>query len=170
MHRQPSLGVLGLRVRTGGPAGRAGPLLQTTSILHLTSNRITQPKLTRLATTISQQGQAHLTQLQAWLTSRGLAPYDPQQQPSSGKETELERLTRSGEANFDLAFPTVMTARHRAGSKLATTELRDGSLPEVRQLAQQLLAEHQAQIATMTAWKRAWSKAKAKPPDSQSSR
>jgi hypothetical protein len=58
-----------------------------------------------------------------------LAPYDPQQQPSSGKETNLERLTRSGKAKFDLAFPTIMTARHRAGSKLAATELRDGSLP-----------------------------------------
>jgi uncharacterized protein (DUF305 family) len=148
----------------------AGHLLQTTSILHLASDRITHPKLTRLANTINQQGQAHLTQLQAWLASRGLAPYDPQQQPSSGKETDLERLTRSGPAKFDLAFLTVMTARHRAGSKLAATELRDGSLPEVRQLAHQLLAEHQAQIATMTAWKRAWSKATAKPPDSQRSR
>ena len=148
----------------------AGHLLQTTSILHLSSDRITRPKLTRLANTISQQGQAHLAQLQAWLASRGLAPYDPQQQPSSRKETDLERLTRSSEAKFDLAFLTVMTARQRAGSKLAATELRDGSLPEVRQLAQQLLAEHQTQIATMTAWKRAWSKAKAKPPDSQSSR
>jgi uncharacterized protein (DUF305 family) len=148
----------------------AGHLLQTTSILHLTSDRITHPKLTRLANTINQQRQAHLTQLQAWLTSRGLAPYDPQQQPSSRRETDLERLTRSGEANFDLAFLTVMTARHRASSKLAATELRDGSLPEVRQLAQRLLAEHHAQIATMTAWKRAWSKAKAKPPDRQRSR
>ena len=148
----------------------AGHLLQTTSILHLTSDRITHPKLTRLANTINQQRQAHLTQLQAWLTSRGLAPYDPQQQPSSRRETDLERLTRSGKANFDLAFLTVMTARHRASSKLAATELRDGSLPEVRQLAQRLLAEHHAQIATMTAWKRAWSKAKAKPPDRQRSR
>jgi uncharacterized protein (DUF305 family) len=137
----------------------AGHLLQTTSILHLTSDRITRPKLTRLANTINQQGQAHLDQLHAWLASRGLAPYDPQQQPSSRKETDLERLTRTGETKFDLAFLTVMTARHRAGSKLATTELRDGRLPEVRQLAQQLLADHQAQIATMTAWKRAWSKA-----------
>jgi uncharacterized protein (DUF305 family) len=119
--------------------------------------------------TINQQGQAHLTQLQAWLASRGLAPYDPQQQPSSGEETDLERLTRSGPAKLDLAFLTVMTARHRAASKLAAAELRDGSLPEV-QLAHQLLAEHQAQIATMTAWKRAWSKATAKPLDSQRSR
>jgi uncharacterized protein (DUF305 family) len=58
----------------------------------------------------------------------------------------------------------VMTARHRAGSKLAAAELRDGTLPEVRQLAQQLLTNQQAQIATMTAWARAWSKARATPP------
>ena len=57
-----------------------------------------------------------------------------------------------------------MTARHRVGSKLVATEIREGSLPEVRQLAQQLLAEHQAQIATMTAWKRAWSKARPNHP------
>jgi uncharacterized protein (DUF305 family) len=66
-----------------------------------------------------------------------------------------------------LAFLTVMTARHRAGSKLAAAEAREGSLPEVRQLAQQLLAQQQAQIGTMTAWKRAWSKPNAKPPDGQ---
>ena len=147
-----------------------GHLLQTTSILHLASDRITRPKLTLLANTINQQGEAHLAQLQAWLASRGLAPYDPQQQPSSRKESDLERLTQSGEAKFDLAFLTVMTARHRAGSRLAATELRDGSLPEVRQLAQQLLAEQQAQIATMTAWKRVWSKTKTKPSDRQRSR
>jgi uncharacterized protein (DUF305 family) len=148
----------------------AGHLLQTTSILDLSQDRITRPKLARLADTINQQRQAHLTQIQEWLASRGLAPYDPQQEPSSGKESDLERLTRSGRARFDLAFLTVMTARHRAGSKLAATELRDGSLPEIRQLAQQLLAEQQAQIATMTAWKRAWSKTKAKPTDRQRSR
>jgi len=65
---------------------------------------------------------------------------------------------------------TVTTARHRAASKLAAAELRDGSLPEVRQLAQQLLASQQAQIATMTTWARAWSKARAIPPDGLTSR
>jgi Domain of unknown function (DUF305) len=72
----------------------AGHLLQTTSILDLTQDRITRPKLARLADTINQQGQAHLAQLQAWLATRGLAPYDPQQQPSNGKETDLQRLSR----------------------------------------------------------------------------
>ena len=71
------------------------------------------------------------------------------------------RLSRVHGARFDLAFLKVMTARHRAGSKLAATELRDGTLPEVRHLAQRLLANQQAQIATMASWKRAWSKADA---------
>jgi uncharacterized protein (DUF305 family) len=148
----------------------AGHLLQTTSILDLTEDRITRPKLARLADTINQQGQAHLAQLQAWLATRGLAPYDPQQQPRNGKETDLQRLSRVSEAKFDLAFVKVMTARYRAASKLAAAELRDGTLPEVRQLAQQLLANQQAQIATMTAWARAWSKASATPADGQTSR
>jgi uncharacterized protein (DUF305 family) len=58
-----------------------------------------------------------------------------------------------------------MTARHRAGSKLAATEVREGSVPEVRQLARQLFADQQAQLAKMTVWKRAWAKPNAKPPD-----
>jgi uncharacterized protein (DUF305 family) len=58
-----------------------------------------------------------------------------------------------------VAFLEVMTARHRASSKLAATEARQGSMPELRELAQQLLAEQQAQIGKMQAWRRAWSKA-----------
>jgi uncharacterized protein (DUF305 family) len=56
-------------------------LLQTTAILDLAGDGITRPKLARLADTINQQVQAHLAQVQAWLANRGLAPYDPQQQP-----------------------------------------------------------------------------------------
>ncbi|HEV2929653.1 MAG TPA: DUF305 domain-containing protein, partial [Propionibacteriaceae bacterium] len=136
-------------------------LLQTTSIVDLARPRITRPELARLADTIDRQGQVRLAQLQEWLASRGLAPYDPQQQPGSGKETDLARLARVRGARFDLEFLTVMTARHRAGSKLAATEVREGSVPEVRELAQQLLAEHQDQIGKMQAWRRAWAKADA---------
>ena len=48
----------------------------------------------------------------------------------------------------DLAFVTVMTARHRAGGRLAATEARDGAVPEVRELARRLLAEQRAQTAS----------------------
>jgi uncharacterized protein (DUF305 family) len=136
-------------------------LLQTTAIMDLAQDRITRPELARLADTIDRRGQAHLAQLQGWLASRGLAPYDPQQDPNRHKETDLARLSRLRGTKFDLAFLKVMTARHRAGSKLAATEVREGSVPEVRELAQQLLAEQQDQIGKIQAWRRAWAKADA---------
>jgi uncharacterized protein (DUF305 family) len=133
-------------------------LLQTAAIVNLARDRSTRPELVRLAATIDRQGQAHLAQLQEWLASRGLAPYDPQQDPNRSKETGLARLARIGGAKFDLAFLKVMTARHRAGSKLAATEARAGSVPQVRELAQQLQAQYQNQIDKMTSWARAWSR------------
>jgi uncharacterized protein (DUF305 family) len=134
-------------------------LLQTTAIVDLAHDRITRPELARLADTIDRQGQAQLGQLQAWLAVRGLASYDPQQDPKRRKETDLARLTQVRGAEFDLVFLKVMTARHRAGSKLAATETRQGSVPELRQLAQQLLADQQDQLGKMTRWTRAWARA-----------
>ena len=134
-------------------------LLQTTAIVNLAQDRITRPELARLATTIDRQGQSHLAELQEWLASRGLAPYDPQQDPNRRKETDLTRLAQTGKAKFDLAFLKVMTTRHRAASKLAATEARAGSVPQVRELAQRLLVEQQDQIDKMTRWARAWSNA-----------
>jgi uncharacterized protein (DUF305 family) len=132
-------------------------LLQTSSIVDLARDRITRPELALLADSIDQQGQAHLQQLQGWLNERGLAPYDPQQDPSSRKATDLERLAQVGRAKFDLAFLKVITSRHRAGIRLAAAELRAGTVPEARELARQLLAELQAQVQQMTTWIRAWS-------------
>jgi uncharacterized protein (DUF305 family) len=138
-------------------------LLQTTAILDLARERITRPELARLADTINQQGQAHLQQLQGWLASRGLAPYDPQQDPNRGKKTDLMRLSRVRGAGFDLAFLQVMTARHRAGLRLAAAEAREGGVPEVRELARQMVAEQRFQLAKLTVWRRAWSTAATKP-------
>ena len=133
-------------------------LLQTTAIVNLARDRISRPKLARLATTMDRQGQAYLAQLQEWLASRGLAPYDPQQDPNRRIETDLQRLARVRGANFDLAFLKVMTARHRAGIRMAAAEVRSGGVPELRELAQRLRAQQQAQTATMTSWMRAWSR------------
>jgi uncharacterized protein (DUF305 family) len=129
-------------------------LLQTTAILHLAQDHITRAELARLATTMDRQGQAHLAQLQEWLASRGLAPYDPQQDPNRRKETDLTRLTEVGEAEFELAFLKVMTARHQTGLRMARAEARDGTIPEVRELARRMTTELQTQLQQMTALSR----------------
>jgi uncharacterized protein (DUF305 family) len=57
-----------------------------------------------------------------------------------------------------------MTARDRAGTKLAATEAQAGSVPAIRQFAHQLLAEDQASTATLQTWQRAWAKSHASRP------
>ena len=111
-----------------------------------------------MAGTVDQQGQAHLQQVQAWLDSRGLAPYDPQQDPNHTKESDLARLSQVHGARFDLAFLEVMTARHQTALRMTGLELRDGGVPEARELARQMQLQLQAQLQQMTAWRRAWSK------------
>jgi uncharacterized protein (DUF305 family) len=146
-----------------------GHQLQTTAILDLSSDRITRPRLSRLAGIMNQQSRASLEELQGWLAGRGLAPYDPQQEPSRRKKSDLARLAHLHGAKFDLALLKVMTARHRAGNELAATEITRGTLPEVRHLARKLLVQQRDQIVTMTAWTRAWVKADPKHSTSRTS-
>ena len=134
-------------------------LLQDTSIAYLTRTRLTDPTLVRLANRIHRRGQAQATQLLEWLAQHGLAPHGHSHQRGDRlRRSDLERLSHLRGASLDLAFVKVMTARDRAGGKLAATEARAGSVPAIRQLAQQLLAEQQARTATLRTWQRAWSK------------
>jgi len=140
-------------------------LRQTTVAVSMAREHLTDPELAQLADTVSRRSQADIDQLQRWLDQRGLSPHGhSHQRVDNTSPTDLERLAARRGRALDLAFVQVMTARSRAGSELATTEAHNGSLPEVRHLAQQLLAEQQAQIATMTTWKRARSKAHPSPP------
>jgi uncharacterized protein (DUF305 family) len=135
-------------------------LLQDTSIAYLTRDRLADPALARLADRIHRRGQLHVAQLQGWLAEGGLAPHGhSHQRGDTLRPGDLERLSRLDGAALDPAFVKVMTARHRAGSRLAATEIREGSLAEIRQLAEQLLAEQQAQIGKLQAWTRATSRA-----------
>jgi uncharacterized protein (DUF305 family) len=134
-------------------------LWQATSIAFLTRDQITHPALARLADAINRHGQANIQQLQQRLSQRGLAPHGhSHQRVDSRQQTDLERLARLHGTAFDLAFLKVMAARHRAGISMAKVEASRGTLPEVRQLAQRMLAEQQAQLRQMDTWKRAWSK------------
>jgi hypothetical protein len=134
-------------------------LLQDTSIAYLTRARLMDPALVRVANRIHQRGQAQATQLLEWLAQRGLSPHGHSHQRGDRlRRSDLERLSQLDGAALDLAFVKVMTARDRAGTKLAATEAREGSVPAIRQLAQQLLAEEQARTATLQTWRRAWSK------------
>jgi uncharacterized protein (DUF305 family) len=139
-------------------------LWQATSITSLTRAQITHPQLVRLADTITRRDLADINQLQDWLSLQGLAPHGhSHQRVDTRRQTDLERLSRLRGAAFDLAFLEVMTARERAGSTMAATEMRQGTRPEVNKLARRLLADQQADIRQMDAWKQAWTRGSNKP-------
>lgn len=145
-------------------------LRQTTVVVSLTREHLADSGLARLADTVTRRSLADIDQLQQWLDQRGLSSHGhSHQQADTPRQTDLERLTRLRGSALDLAFVQVMSARFRTTSELAATEARDGSLAEVRQLAHQMVVEHHARIAKITAWKRAWSNAYASHPDRHSS-
>jgi uncharacterized protein (DUF305 family) len=129
-------------------------LRQTTVVVSLAREHLTDGRLRRLADAVNRRSQADLDQLQRWLDQRGLSPHGHSHQPvDSRRKTDLERLATLRGPALDLTFVQVMTARARTGSRLAAAETRDGSLPEVRQLARQLLAQQQAQARQLRTWR-----------------
>lgn len=128
-------------------------LRQTITVVSLTRPYLTDPALARLADKVSRTSQADIQQLQGWLDQRGLSPHiHSHQRIDTRRQTDLERLSRLRGSALDLAFVQVMTARARAGINLTATENSGGSLPEVRQLAHQMLAEQQAQSRQFKHW------------------
>jgi putative membrane protein len=125
------------------------------AIVGLAGDQLTRPRLARLAGTIDRQSQADLQRLQGWLEGRGLAAYDPQQDPDHRKEADLSRLSKVHGAGFDRAFLKVMLARHRTALRMAAAEVRDGTIPELRALARRMMTELQAQLEQMAALLRA---------------
>jgi uncharacterized protein (DUF305 family) len=146
-------------------------LLQDTSIASFTRDQLTDPHLAQLADRMHRRSQAHAARLVEWLAERGLAPHGhSHQRGDTPRRSALGRLSRLHGAALDLAFVKVVATRHRIGGKLAATEAQKGRVPEIRQLARQLLAEQQAQIREMQTWQRAWSKAQANRPPAMAPR
>ena len=132
-------------------------LWQASSIAFLTRDQITHPELAQLAAAITRRDQGDIDRLQGWLSLQGLAPHGhSHQRVDTRKQTDLERLSRLRGLALDLALLEVMTARERAGITMAATEARQGTRPEVRQLARRMLVEQRADIRQMDAWKQAW--------------
>jgi uncharacterized protein (DUF305 family) len=67
-------------------------------------------------------------------------------------EMEMRQLAVIKGEDFDLMFMDMMIAHHEGAIEMANTELRDGSLPEVKRLAQQVIDAQQAEIEQLKRW------------------
>ena len=81
------------------------------------------------------------------------------QMPGMMSETDMSQLMGTRHHDFDLMFLDMMTDHHQGAIEMATTELRDGSLPEVKRLAQQIIDAQQAEIDQFQQWQKEWAAA-----------
>ena len=136
---------------------------QAIDMAKLADSHTERPELLQLADSIvTSQGQ-EITQLQGWLRTWG-KPETPEgmghggmEMPGSMSEADMSRLMDLEDTKFDLAFVEMMAEHHQGAIDMAKVELQDGSLPEVKQFAQQVIDAQQKEVGQLQQWKEEWS-------------
>ena len=124
--------------------------------------RTTRPELVQLAGAITTTQGAEITRMRQWLQAWGKPEampgmdHDQTAMPGMMGQDEMDQLMGLKGTQFDLAFVDMMSRHHQGAIQMASTELTDGSLPEVKQLAQQIITSQQREVSQLAAWQRSW--------------
>jgi uncharacterized protein (DUF305 family) len=137
---------------------------QAIDMARLVDSHTDRPELRKLADTIESSQSKEITQMQGWLRtwgkpatpSGGHGGHGETQMPGMMSETDMRRLMESTGTEFDLAFVEMMAVHHQGAIDMANTELKEGSLPEVKRLAQQIIDTQQDEIDQLQRWKAEW--------------
>jgi len=135
---------------------------QAIDMAELVDSRTGRPELRTLAERIAASQGREISLMQGWLQAWG-KPAAPQgmdhggmHMPGMMSEVEMRQLMATTQRSFDLLFVEMMTAHHQGAIEMANTELRNGSLPEVKRLAQQIIDDQQAEIDQFQQWQQEW--------------
>jgi uncharacterized protein (DUF305 family) len=121
-----------------------------------------RPQLHTLADAIAVSQGQEVTLMQGWLQDWGKSAtpqgmdHGAMHTPGMMSEAEMRQLMATRNQDFDLAFVDLMSTHHQGAIDMATTELRDGSLPKVKRLAQQIIDAQQAEIDQFKVWQQEW--------------
>ena len=138
---------------------------QAIEMAKLVDTHTDRPELRQLADSIMSSQRQEITQMEGWLRSWG-KPATPSEghgghgdteMPGMMSEADMGRLMQSTGTEFDLAFVEMMAAHHQGAIDMANTELKAGSLPEVKQLAQHVIDSQQKEIDQLDQWNEEWS-------------
>jgi uncharacterized protein (DUF305 family) len=140
---------------------------QAIEMAKLVDSHTDRPELQQLADSIETSQSEEITQMRGWLRSwgkpatpsEGHGSHGDTEMPGMMSEADLRRLMEAMGAEFDLAFVEMMAAHHQGAIDMANGELKDGSLPEVTRLAEQIIDTQQDEIDQLQRWKAEWSAA-----------
>jgi uncharacterized protein (DUF305 family) len=114
-----------------------------------------RPEIKELAEAIIAAQQTEIAQLQEWRAS-----WYGDAAPSEGMHMEMEggmaMEVPAGEQPFDLRFIDSMIPHHEGAIIMAEQALAEAEHPEIRQLAEQIIAAQRAEIEQMQQWRAAW--------------
>ncbi|UJA19225.1 DUF305 domain-containing protein [Thermoleophilia bacterium SCSIO 60948] len=119
------------------------------------------PEITRLADAIveAQEGEiSELEDIHERLFGEPAGSIDfvslPLSDEDSGMDMDMAML--AGAQPFDRAFIDMMIPHHQGAIRMARIELEDGSDPEAKRLAEQIIAEQSDEIVEMNEWRSDW--------------
>jgi uncharacterized protein (DUF305 family) len=135
---------------------------QAIEMAKLVDSHTKRPQLRTLADAIAASQGQEITRMRGWLQAWG-KPATPEgmdhgamQMPGLMSEADMRQLRLSNDEDFDVLFLDMMTAHHEGAIEMADTELRDGALPEVKELAQQIIDAQQGEIDQFKQWQKEW--------------
>jgi uncharacterized protein (DUF305 family) len=135
---------------------------QAVEMAKLVDAHTSRQQLRTLADRIAASQGQEITLMQGWLTTWGKPAAPPgtdhgaMHTPGMMSEADMRQLMATRRDDFDPLFLDMMTAHHQGAIEMATTELRNGSLPEAKRLAQQIIDTQQAEIDRFQQWQKEW--------------
>lgn len=126
--------------------------VQTLAATQIAGQKATQPKIKELATAIGGAAQPQIETLSAWLVSWGQPVPGGAQTTEGGaaiSTRDLEKLGQAQGAAFDQYWLQAMIRHQQVALAIAQQEIKRGTNPGIKAMAQKMLDERKTQITTM---------------------
>jgi uncharacterized protein (DUF305 family) len=141
---------------------------QAVEMAMLVPERTDRPELNDLAERIIAAQEAEIAEMEAMLDEAGVGRDDLGGHGGHGAadradgmmdDHDMARLADLAGLGFDLAFIDMMIEHHQGAVVSARQVIADGEHPQVRRLAEEIIAAQEAEIAEMAGWREEWATA-----------
>lgn len=140
---------------------------QAVEMAQLVPDRTDRAELDELARNIIASQEEEIAEMEQMLVDAGASSdeagghdeHDDEVDPMAGmmSQAAMEELAQLEDRDFELAFIDMMIEHHEGAIEAAEQILDGDGHPDVRQLAEDIIAEQEAEIAQMTSWREEWS-------------
>ncbi len=128
---------------------------QAVEMATLALDRSENPQILDLAGRIQQGQDPEIEQMQGWLASWNMPEMDDEMDGMAMNgmmsDDDMSALTDASGPDFDALFVSLMIQHHDGAITMAKSLIDEGSDPEVRALAEGVIAAQEAEIAEMEA-------------------